>query len=176
MFSCIRELSLILVLCSFQWKCFIAVIADIFSVYFVLRTSDTHTLFFFFGHTTRHAGSQFPYQGSNLHPLQGKHRVLTTGPPGKSQAHHTLRQTFIPILQKWKPRLSMVTDLFGSHQLWHSQASNPHLSDFKTHAFNHKIKLQPMYLNTQVTLICKHNNEISICVTLHPVIDRINIG
>ena len=27
-----------------------------------------------------------PRQGSNLHPLQWKHRVLTTGPPGKSLA------------------------------------------------------------------------------------------
>ena len=39
---------------------------------------------FIFGHTARHAGSQFPDQGSNLCPLQWKRRVLTTGPPGKS--------------------------------------------------------------------------------------------
>ena len=26
----------------------------------------------------------FPNQGSNLYPLQWKHRVVTTGPPGKS--------------------------------------------------------------------------------------------
>ena len=32
----------------------------------------------------QHEGSQFPDQGSNLCPLQWKHRVLTTGPPGKS--------------------------------------------------------------------------------------------
>ena len=31
-----------------------------------------------------HIGSQFPDQGSNLHPLPWEHGVLTTGPPGKS--------------------------------------------------------------------------------------------
>ena len=31
------------------------------------------------------AGSSFPDQGSNPHPLQWKLRVLTTGLPGKSQ-------------------------------------------------------------------------------------------
>ena len=40
------------------------------------------TIFFFFW--PRHAGSEFPDQGSNLHPLHGEHGVLTTGPPGKS--------------------------------------------------------------------------------------------
>lgn len=29
-------------------------------------------------------GSLFPSQGSNLQPLQWKHAVLTTGPPGES--------------------------------------------------------------------------------------------
>ena len=41
-------------------------------------------IFFFFGHTVRHAGSPFPDQGLNLHPLQWKHGVLTNGPPGNS--------------------------------------------------------------------------------------------
>ena len=40
--------------------------------------------FFFFGYATRHAGSQFPDQGSNPRPLQWKRGVLTTGLPGKS--------------------------------------------------------------------------------------------
>ena len=31
-----------------------------------------------------HEGSSFPNKGSNLCPLQWQHRVLTTGPPGKS--------------------------------------------------------------------------------------------
>ena len=31
-----------------------------------------------------HEESQFPDQGLNLCPLQWKHGVLTTGPPGKS--------------------------------------------------------------------------------------------
>ena len=33
----------------------------------------------------QHVGSWFLNQGWNLHPLQRKHRVLTTGSPGKSQ-------------------------------------------------------------------------------------------
>ena len=41
MFSYIRELFTDTLLCSFQWKCFIAVIADIFSIYLLLRTSGT---------------------------------------------------------------------------------------------------------------------------------------
>ena len=40
-------------------------------------------LFYFFGCVT-HLGSWFPDQGSNPHPLHGKHRVATTGPSGKS--------------------------------------------------------------------------------------------
>ena len=35
--------------------------------------------------TMWHVGSQFPHQGSNPHPLQWKHGVLTTEPPEKSQ-------------------------------------------------------------------------------------------
>lgn len=41
MFSYIRELFTDTILCSFQWKCFIAVIGDIFSTYLLLRTSGT---------------------------------------------------------------------------------------------------------------------------------------
>ena len=37
-----------------------------------------------FGHTMQHAGSQFPDQGLKSCPLQWKHRVLITGPLGKS--------------------------------------------------------------------------------------------
>ena len=36
------------------------------------------------GHTKKHVGSWLPSLGWNPHPLQGEHRVLTTGPPGKS--------------------------------------------------------------------------------------------
>ena len=39
--------------------------------------------FSFVGHTTWHVGYYFPDQGLNLHPLQQKHGILTTGPPGK---------------------------------------------------------------------------------------------
>ena len=39
----------------------------------------------FFGHTVEHTGSWLPDQGSNSCPLEWKHGVLTTGPPGKSQ-------------------------------------------------------------------------------------------
>ena len=41
-------------------------------------------LFIYLGCTTRHVGSQFPDQGSDLCPLQWKLRVLTTELPGKS--------------------------------------------------------------------------------------------
>ena len=41
-------------------------------------------LFLLFGHTVQHVGSQFPDQGSNLHPLHWKHGILISGPPGKS--------------------------------------------------------------------------------------------
>ena len=38
-----------------------------------------------FGCPKQHAGSQFPNQGSNLHPLYWRHGGLMTGWPGKSQ-------------------------------------------------------------------------------------------
>ena len=41
--------------------------------------------FFFSGSSTQHVGSYFSNQISNPHPPHGKHGVLTTGPPGKSQ-------------------------------------------------------------------------------------------
>ena len=40
---------------------------------------------FFSGSSTQHVGSYFSNQISNPHPPHGKHGVLTTGPPGKSQ-------------------------------------------------------------------------------------------
>ena len=43
-----------------------------------------YIFFFFFGHAMQLAGSQFPSQDLNLGPRQWKHRVLTTGLPGKS--------------------------------------------------------------------------------------------
>ena len=49
------------------------------------------SFFFFFGHSMRHGGN-FPNQRSNACPLQWKHGVLTTGPPGKSQ--HLLISVF----------------------------------------------------------------------------------
>ena len=55
---------------------------------FQLTQGDTEVprlLFFspFWPHCP-HRGSQFPDQGSNLHPLQGKHGILMTRLPGKS--------------------------------------------------------------------------------------------
>ena len=41
-------------------------------------------LFLFCGHIVQLAVSWFPNQGSNLHPLWQKHRVLTTRQPGNS--------------------------------------------------------------------------------------------
>ena len=42
-------------------------------------------LFFFLDHALWHMGSLFLNQGWNPGPLSWKHRVLTTGPPGKPQ-------------------------------------------------------------------------------------------
>ena len=39
----------------------------------------------FFLLAAQHVGSQFPNLGLNPRPMQWKHGVLTTGPPGKSQ-------------------------------------------------------------------------------------------
>ena len=47
-------------------------------------------LFSFFGCTAHLTGPLFPYQGSNPHVLHWKHRVLTTGTPGKSLLHFKL--------------------------------------------------------------------------------------
>ena len=43
----------------------------------------SHEKTFLGENAARHAGS-YPKQGSNLCPLQWKHRVLTPGPPGKA--------------------------------------------------------------------------------------------
>ena len=49
------------------------------------------SFFLFFGHTGRHAGSPFPDQALNLYPLQWKHGVLTSGPPGNSHYCYILK-------------------------------------------------------------------------------------
>ena len=53
-------------------------VVNLFSTFFFSFFKKT------FGCTTQHAGSQFPDQGSNPHPLQWNRGLLTTGPPGKS--------------------------------------------------------------------------------------------
>ena len=55
--------------------------------HFLAQTEHTFLRYFFLGgHAMWHARSSFPNQGSNPNPcpLQWKHRVLTTGSPGKS--------------------------------------------------------------------------------------------
>ena len=47
-----------------------------------LRDCLCNFFFFSFGCAVRLVGFQFPKQGSNPGPLQWKHRVLSTGPPG----------------------------------------------------------------------------------------------
>ena len=50
-----------------------------------LTTEQNHwSLVWDFGQAPRRIGFPFPSQGSNLHSLHWKHRVLNTGPPGKS--------------------------------------------------------------------------------------------
>ena len=73
----------------------------------VVQQSDSvihirHSFFFFFGCNLCHGGgggSQFPNQGWNPRPLHWRHRVLTTGPPGKSQTH------FFCSSVRWKTNL-----------------------------------------------------------------------
>ena len=50
----------------------------------MLVTNETLPLLFFLC-AVQLAGSEFPNQGANPRPLQGKHSVLTAGPPGRSQ-------------------------------------------------------------------------------------------
>ena len=45
---------------------------------------------FSLGHAMWHVGSYFPDQGSNPLPMLWKHRILTTGPPGKFLFPHRL--------------------------------------------------------------------------------------
>lgn len=52
---------------------------------FIFKTIFKFLLIFkIFGHALWYVGSQFPHQGSNLHNLHWKLRVLARGPPGKS--------------------------------------------------------------------------------------------
>ena len=43
---------------------------------------------------TQHVGSQFPNQGLNPYPLQGKQEILTTGLPGKSLKAYFVKYIF----------------------------------------------------------------------------------
>ena len=47
-------------------------------------TLSLYPFFFFLSHTAQLVGSWFPDQEVNLHPGQGKHRILTTGPQRNS--------------------------------------------------------------------------------------------
>ena len=51
----------------------------------------------------------FPDQGWNLCPLQWKCRVLTPGPPGKSQSGHFSLETGFVLWSRWGPRFQMVS-------------------------------------------------------------------
>ena len=62
----------------------------------------------FFGGGGWHAGSQFPHQGSNPCPLQWKRRVLTTGPPGKSQKYGNILINITAEHQPWGWRIMCV--------------------------------------------------------------------
>ena len=61
---------------------------------------------YLFGHTTWHAGSQFPDQGSNPRPLQWKRGVLTTGLPGKSPLCVISTSLVKPWLMHWGKTLN----------------------------------------------------------------------
>ena len=57
-------------------------------------------------------GSQLPNQGLNRYPLQWKHRVLTTRPPGKSPDNkfneYITKQQNFPSMCSWMPILTQV--------------------------------------------------------------------
>ena len=62
----------------------------------------------------RHEGSQFPNQGSNLHPLPWKCKVLTTGLPGKSLELHLFHIPGIRDGKRAVVELSITSPLDGS--------------------------------------------------------------
>ena len=62
------------------------------SAYKTFFKKETSWLYFILA--VRHAGSQFPDQGSNPCPLQWNCRVLTTGPPGNSLPVRCLNDLF----------------------------------------------------------------------------------
>ena len=71
-----------------------------------VKTWHKGPTFFFFCHSMQHVESYFPDEGSNLSLLYWKHRVLTTGLPGKSQGQMSLRnKSFLKwqiIILKWQ--------------------------------------------------------------------------
>ena len=66
-----------------------------FSSLIFLKTFVVFLFFFLIGHTMQLVGSQFPTRGWNLCPLQCKHRVLTTRPPGKFHSSLTFNLLFV---------------------------------------------------------------------------------
>ena len=72
-------------------------------------TDPSHSFFFFFplifGSNIQHAGSWFPNQGLNLHPLHWKYEVLTTGPPEKFLSFSFLSPASTIFLQGGGPKV-----------------------------------------------------------------------
>ena len=80
--------------CVLRWMeedclgfCFLKNAQRFFLLFHILtiRMFSYSIVFFFFGCSMCHVGSQLPNQGSNPHPLHWKHGVLPTGLPGKVQ-------------------------------------------------------------------------------------------
>ena len=63
----------------------------------------------------RHAGSQFPNQGSNLCPLQQKRGFLTTGLPGKSLLNVNLKTKQNMLFSSRKFCYNRIS---SSHRIW----------------------------------------------------------
>ena len=80
----------------FPWKC-----EELSSLSSSFHLRNMRPFLFFvwlsFAFSPEHAGSQFPDHRWNPRPVQWKHRVLTTGPPGKSQFDGILTHTFLLI-------------------------------------------------------------------------------
>ena len=102
--------------------------------------------FLSFGSTARHAGSSLPDQGSNLHPLQRKRTVLTTGLPRKSREDYKILLILTWLLKKNKPNQ---TNKKPQKQKTCSEKQSEAFSSHLPHGFN------SFFEEMEVTVACQ---------------------
>ena len=104
-----------------QWQEFIKLIilyCFTNSILFVKLFFPFFFIFFIFFFLAASPGMRnFPRQGSNLHPLQWKHRALTTGLPGKLQECSYLTLAFFKCGECVAERNAVTTTAIGYHGL-----------------------------------------------------------